>query len=136
VQRVANLPKVGNSGSTFSQLIENTFKRFFQSYSLAFNRQHCRQGNLFYKPFKRVRIENDTQFTMAVIYIHANAAKHKLVKDFTAYEWSSWHSIISNQPTSLLRDEIIKWFGNLEVLIKTHKEMAAYYYDCTVAIEN
>ena len=39
--RVANLSKVGNpveSEITFSQLIDQTFKRFFQSYALAFNK--------------------------------------------------------------------------------------------------
>ena len=135
-ERVANLSKVGNPVVTFSELIEKTFKRFFQSYALAFNKQHNRQGNLFYKPFKRIKIENDAQFTMAIIYTHANAAKHNLVKDFTNYAWSSWHSIISNQPTSLLRDEIITWFGSLDVCIKTHKELAEYYYDCEMAIED
>jgi len=147
--RVANLSKVGNpdtskspkvgnpeSPITFSELIEQTFKRFFQSYALAFNKQHHRHGNLFYKPFKRVKIENDAQFSMALIYIHANAAKHGLVKDFTSYTWSSWHSIISNQPTLLLRDEVIKWFGSLEVCIKSHKELAASYYNCEMAIED
>ena len=139
---VANLPKVGNPNAkaynpeiTFSELIEQTFKRLFQSYALAFNKQHHRQGNLFYKPFKRIKINKDDQFTMALIYIHANAAKHGLVKDFTTYKWSSWHSIVSNQPTSLLRDEVVKWFGSLESCIKTHKELAAYYYNCNVAIE-
>lgn len=137
--RVANLRKVGNSENlqiTFSELIEQTFKRFFQSYALAFNKQHHRQGNLFYKPFKRIKIEKDAQFTMALIYIHANTAKHGLVKDFTSYAWSSWPSIISNQPTLLLRDEVIKWFGSLEVCIKSHKELAASYYNCEVAIED
>ena len=142
--RVVNLPKVDNPGSeqvnnpvvTFSELIEQTFKRFFQSYALAFNKQHNRQGNLFYRPFKRIRIEKDIQFTMAIIYIHANAAKHKLVKDFTTYLWSSWHSIISNLPTLILREEIIDWFGSLDIFIKTHKEMAEYYYDCDVALED
>lgn len=136
--KVANLLKDGNPGTpeiTFSELIEQTFKRFFQSYALAFNKQHHRQGNLFYKPFKRIRIENDAQFTMALIYIHTNAAKHGLVKDFTTYMWSSWHSIISNQHSLLLRDEIIEWFGNLEVCIKSHRELAASFYNCEVAIE-
>jgi putative transposase len=134
--RVANLRKVGNPEITFSELIEQTFKRFFQSYALAFNKQHHRHGNLFYKPFKRIKIENDAQFTMALIYIHANAAKHGLVKDFTSYQWSSWHSIVSKQPTSLLRDEVIKWFGSVQVCIKSHKELAADYYDCEVGIED
>jgi len=148
LQRVANLSKVGNPDNllsvanpeipeiTLSILIERTFKRFFQSYSLAFNKRHGRKGNLFYKPFKRVKIKNDNQFTMALIYIHANAAKHGLVKDFTSYEWSSWHSIISNQPTLLLRDEVIKWFGSIEVCIKSHRELAASYYNSEVAIDD
>lgn len=38
---------------SISELIEHGFKRFFQSYSLAFNKVHQRQGNLFHKPFKR-----------------------------------------------------------------------------------
>ena len=144
--RVANLskvgnpdehdpPKVGNPEITFSELMEQTFKRFFQSYALAFNKKHNRKGNLFYKPFKRVKIEKDAQFTMALIYVHANAAKHGLVKDFASHKWSSWHSITSKQPTSLLRDEVINWFGNLEECIKSHKALAESYYDCEVAIE-
>lgn len=129
-------PGSDNPPVTLSELIEKTFKRFFQSYALAFNKQHNRQGNLFYKPFKRVKIENDAQFTMAIIYIHANAAKHGLVKDFSIYPWSSWHSLLSNQPTSLLREEVIAWFGSIEICIKTHKEMAEHYYNCEVAIDD
>lgn len=121
---------------TFSELIEKTFKRFFQSYALAFNEQHNRKGNLFYKPFKRVKIETDAQFTMAIIYTHANATRHGLVKDFTKHKWSSWHSIVSNQPTSLLREEIIAWFGNLGNCIKAHHDLVQYYYDCEMAIDD
>ncbi len=119
-----------------SELIEQTFKRFFQSYALSFNKVHNRKGNLFYRPFKRIQIETDAQFTMAIIYIHANALKHGLVKDFTKYQWSSWQTLISNQPTSLAREKIIEWFGTLEICIRTHKEMTIYYYDCEVAIED
>jgi hypothetical protein len=71
---------------TFSQLVEQTFKRFFQSYALAFNKQHNRKGNLFYKPFKRIKIEKDTQFTMALIYIdkseHSSCELQSLTDNF------------------------------------------------------
>ncbi|MEP7230782.1 MAG: hypothetical protein ABI691_11050 [Ginsengibacter sp.] len=86
---------------SLSELIEQEFKRFFQSYALAYNKMHNRKGNLFYKPFKRIRIEKDSQFTMTMVYIHANPMKHGMVKDFTVYTWSSWQSIISSQPTLL-----------------------------------
>lgn len=121
---------------SISELIEQVFKRFFQSYALAYNKMHNRKGNLFYKPFKRVKIEKDTQFTMTMVYIHANAMKHGLVKDFTKYPWSSWQTIILNQPTLLARNEVIQWFGSLEACIKTHKELAIYYYDCVTALED
>ena len=120
---------------SLSQLIEHEFRRFFQSYALAFNKTHQRSGNLFYKPFKRVKIEKEAHFTMAIIYIHSNALKHGIVKDFTKYRWSSWNSIISNQPTLLARQEVIEWFGNINNLIKVHKEMSRYYFDCAIAIE-
>lgn len=118
------------------ELLEQEFKRFFQSYALAFNKWHMRKGNLFYKPFKRIKIEKDEQFTMAIIYIHANSLKHGIVKDFTKYRWSSWQTITSKKPTLLVRKEVIEWFGNLETCIKVHKEMSVYYYDCEVAIED
>ncbi|MEO6232478.1 MAG: hypothetical protein ABJB11_16500 [Ferruginibacter sp.] len=121
---------------TFSELIEHAFKRFFQSYALAFNKTNNRKGNLFYKPFKRISIEKDTQFTMTIIYIHANAAKHGIVKDFALYKWSSWQTIISSKSTSLLRDEVIEWFGSLAECIKMHRDLSAYYYDCDTSIED
>ncbi len=121
---------------TYCELIEKTFKRFFQAYALAFNKQHQRRGNLFYKPFKRVLIENDSQFTMTIIYIHANAMKHRLVKDFTTYQWSSWHTLLSNQPTQLAKQELLDWFGSLDTCIKVHQELSDYYYACDTAIED
>ena len=117
-----------------SDLIEQAFKRFFQSYSLSFNKEHKRSGNLFYRPFKRILINKESQFTRAIIYIHANPQKHGLVKNFTFYKWSSWNSILSTNPTKLLREELIDWFGNKEIFIQAHLEQTAFYED--VAIED
>ena len=117
------------------ELIEQSFKRFFQSYAMSFNKQQQRSGNLFHKPFRRVKIMSDEQFTMAIIYIHANAVKHGLAKDMYSYPWSSWHTIVSTGPTKLLREDVIKWFGGLNACIQTHNELTRYYYQCDVAIE-
>ncbi len=121
---------------TLSELIEQVFKRFFQSYALAFNKQHERKGNLFYKPFKRVRIETDDQFIQTVIYIHANAVKHGLSNDFTSHKWSSWQSVLSSAPTGLLRNELLDIFGGKERFIKIHNEQTDYYYSVEAAIED
>ena len=117
-------------------LLEMEFKRFFTSYAMAFNKMFNRTGNLFYRTFKRIKINCDIQFTQAVIYIHANAQKHKLVREFQKYKWSSYHSIISKKPTMLLRDDIIEWFGTIEVFIQTHLDLSEYYYSFINAIED
>jgi putative transposase len=119
-----------------SCLIENSFKNFFQSYSLSFNKMYGRKGNLFYKPFKRVQVINDSHFTQGVLYIHGNPVKHRIVNDFTAYPWSSWHSLISDQPTSLLRNEVLDWFGGKEMFISTHKTMIPFHYESEMMIED
>jgi putative transposase len=118
-----------------SSLIEQTFKRFFQSYALAFNKAHNRKGNLFYKPFKRVTVNKESQFTQAIIYIHANPVKHKLLPDFTKYKWSSWEEFISGKIETASRKEVIEWFGSKEQFIKAHKDLAQYYYENEIAIE-
>jgi putative transposase len=119
-----------------SELIQQGFKRFFQSYSLAFNKMHHRKGNLFYRPFKRVKIQKETHFTNAIIYIHANPVKHRLATDFTHYKWSSWQTYLSIASTDLLREEVLDWFGQKEQMIKAHYDLSKYYYDCDVSIED
>ena len=117
------------------ELIEFEWRRFLTSYSMAFNRQYKRTGNLFNRPFRRVLIDTDAYFTQAVIYIHANAARHKLCKDFRDHNWTSWHSVISDKPTQLCRSELVELFGGLERLKHQHLKNAEYYYDTTFAIE-
>jgi REP element-mobilizing transposase RayT len=121
---------------TTGELTEQSFKRFFQSYAQSFNKVYNRNGNLFYKPFKRVAVQKDSHFTRTVVYIHANPLKHKIVKDFTQYKWSSWHSVIADAPTQLLRQELIEWFGSKEQFVKAHKDLAEYYYKIDNAIED
>lgn len=109
-------------------LVEMEFKRLFTSYAMAFNSMYKRKGNLFSRTFKRVNITKDNYFTQAVIYIHANAQKHKMVKDFKKYEWNSYHSILSDKSTRLLRSEILDWFGGKQQFIQTHEDLSHYYY--------
>jgi putative transposase len=121
---------------SLSELVEYYFKSFFQSYSLAFNKQHKRTGNLFQRPFKRLEVYNERYFTQAIIYIHGNAVKHKIAKDFTTYPWSSYPSIISDKPTLLNKQELIEWFGGMQQFRQTHKTQTEYYYNSDVAIED
>lgn len=121
--------------SNISELIEHAFRRFFQSYSLAFNKAFNRKGNLFYKPFKRIEVKKESHFTQYIVYIHANPLKHGLIKNFDQYQWSSWSTYLSDAPTNLLRKEVIDWFGNKEQFVKAHVDLIQYYYNIDVSIE-
>jgi putative transposase len=125
-----------NGETGLSELVERSFKNMFQSYSLSFNKRHSRKGNLFYKPFKRVLIDKESQFTQIIIYIHANPIKHSVAKSFKSYNWSSYKTLLSDAPTKLLRHEVIDWFGNTEIFEKNHLDLVKYYYDCEGAIES
>jgi putative transposase len=117
-------------------LLELEWKRFFNSYAMAFNKQHQRNGNLFQRPFKRVEVVKESHFTQAIIYIHANAQRHKLCTDFTNHIWSSWHTMLSEKPTRLKRSEVLEWFGGKQRFIDVHKSESDYYYDSDMSIED
>ena len=70
---------------------------------------------------RRIEVADDSHLQHAIIYVHANAQKHKLVKDFTLHPWTSYHSIVSDKPTRLLKDEVLQWFGGRDQFIETHR---------------
>ncbi len=124
-----------NKEQPCSKILKNAFHRLFTSYAMSFNRYFQRKGNLFHRPFKRLEVKSRSHFTQAVVYIHANPTKHKVVDDFMNYEWSSWPLIMSAGPTGLLRQELIDWFGGPDMLIKAHNDLSLYYHDSEIAIE-
>jgi putative transposase len=119
-----------------SILLEQCFKRLFQSYTLSFNKVFKRQGNLFYKTFKRIEIMTEQQLIQTIIYINNNAIKHGLVKQNTIYPWSSYATIISNKPTNLKRKEVMALFGNEEAFASAHKMKPTNMYTDNNKIEN
>ena len=113
-----------------SELLEFTFKRFFQSYAQSFNKDVGRKGNLFARPFKRRKVNEEKHLIQTIIYIHVNAVKHRLIKDFTKYQWSSWHSFTGSEGF-IAYDFIIDFFGNKNAFIETHHSHAQKYFDYT-----
>ena len=106
--------------SRYHQLLAKQFRRFFIAYAKAFNKQHKREGNLFNRPFKRVRVADDAHFTKLVCYIHHNPTHHQLTKNFTTYPWSSYQSLLSNQATALNRESVMNWFDGINNFIAFH----------------
>lgn len=102
------------------EIVSHQFRKFFQSYSMAFNKQHERVGTLFQTPFKRVEIDNDSYLMHMVYYVHANPQKHGLIDDFRDWKWSSYHSFLSHSPTLLKREKVLEWFGGKDNFVKYH----------------
>jgi putative transposase len=94
--------------------IHQYFSNFFNAYTKAINKRYGRHGSLFEKPFRRKLITNQEYLKRALIYIHNNPIHHGFCSDPIEYPWSSYLSCISTDPTRLLRDELIQWFGNRE----------------------
>jgi putative transposase len=102
-------------------LIINKFRLLFMSYAKAINKQENRVGSLFQKQFKIKAVNNDSYFSCLVFYIHANPQKHGLIDDFREWNYSSYHSIISERISKLKKKGVIDWFGNIEEYKEFHK---------------
>ncbi len=48
------------------KLIASQFTRLFTSYAMKYNQKYSRSGNLFYRPFKRVEVFNQTHFAYLI----------------------------------------------------------------------
>ena len=99
------------------------FSNFFNAYSRGLNIATQRSGTLFERPFKRIPIGNDNYLMRLMIYIHQNPQKHGFVIDFKDWNYSSYNSIIGNNPTRLQRDKVLQLFGSREDFIRIHQEI-------------
>lgn len=90
------------------------FSDFFNAYAKAVNKAYDRTGSLFQHPFGRVPVTSVRQFWNVIAYIHQNPQKHRFVKDFRKWKYSSYDVLISAQATFLQRDVVQDWFGGAE----------------------
>jgi putative transposase len=113
--KLSNLPQTKST----HDIVSHQFRKFFQSYAMAFNKQQNRIGTLFQTPFKRVAVTDEFYFARLVYYIHANPQVHGLVLDFRKWKWSSYHKIIQEEtPAKLEKNEVLEWFYGKEAFIK------------------
>jgi putative transposase len=102
-------------------LISHQFQRFFQSYSMAFNKEQKRIGTLMQTPFKRCFVE-EKNLPWLMIYHHLNPIKHRFTDDFTSYAWTSYRSYLSDLPSKLPRSTVMDLFGGKEMFVKRHMD--------------
>lgn len=104
-----------------SQVALQAFSNFLNGYSKAYNKLYDRHGALFQRKFKRKKIDQDSYFSQVIIYIHQNPQKHGFANDFRSWRFSSYSSLLSQKPTSLVRSFVIDWFGGTEGFQKSHQ---------------
>ncbi|MCX6351731.1 MAG: hypothetical protein NTX03_07705 [Bacteroidetes bacterium] len=118
------------------EIVSHQFRKFFQSYAMAFNKQQDRVGTLFQTPFKRALVDNETYFNQLIYYIHANPQMHGLIEDFREWKWSSYGRILIEKPSKLKKQEVLNWFGDTDHYIQYHTEKNKIVKDETVFFED
>lgn len=122
------LLKKGNKVFVDEKAAEFVMERFgnlLNSYTKALNRRNNRKGGLFIDTLRRVEIKEDSDFGSEIFYLHKNPVHHQYVSKIEDWRWSSYQSILSTSPTSLLRNEVLDWFGGREPFIKFHQQPIA-----------
>jgi putative transposase len=109
-----SLPNISVLKETTHDIVSNKFRKFFQSYAMAFNKQQNRTGTLFQTPFKRALIDNKEILKQLVYYIHFNPQMHKLTSDYRIWKWSSFNSISNNSKSKLKKEEVLDLFDGIE----------------------
>lgn len=110
----------------FSKTISKQFSDLFNGYTQAYNKQFNRKGSLFNPRFPRKLIKDESHFTTLIAYIHHNPVHHGFVKNIDDWPYSSWHAYLSDQPTQILRNEGLDWFGGRNEFVEFHR---AFAYD-------
>ncbi len=116
------LIKVNDSNEEGYHLkVSHQFRRMFQSYALAINKQEGRSGSLFQKHFRRIQV-NDMDYLMRLVfYIHFNPQKHQIVQNFRSYPYSSYNSFTTRSFDSMIDCETVyAWFNGHENFINYH----------------
>jgi len=112
----------------FNKMIERQMNSFLVSYANYVNNKYYRKGGIFQKPFKRIKIEGDGHLQQAIIYVHANAQKHKMIADYKQYNHSSYASVIKKNEYFVDAKSVVDFFGGLNKFIDLHELQVDYFY--------
>jgi putative transposase len=101
--------------------VTKSFKNFFISYAKSINKNYNRTGSLFQAKFKKKQIESDDYFSAIVAYLHLNPTRSGLVNHPSEWMFSSYNAFVSDQPTNLMRANVLDWFGGRIPFIEFHE---------------
>lgn len=102
-------------------IVSEQFRIFFMSYSKAINKQQRREGSLFRKYFRRKPVLDNGHLLNAVCYIHRNPVHHGFTVLLTDYPWTSYASILSDEPSPVDKETVLQAFGGRQGFIDFHR---------------
>lgn len=91
------------------------FSNLFNAYAKAYNKKYHRSGSLFQKIPKQLKIESTRYLQNLIVYVNTNSAHHGIA-DYHRYPHSSYSILISQDKTSLKRNEVLELFDGVENL--------------------
>lgn len=116
-----NLNLTGFENLSGLKPLHQHFSNLFNAYTKAYNKYFETRGALFERPFRRKRIDNERYLKQLILYIHNNPVHHGFCKHPLEYPWSSYLTFINNNPTKLMRDEVVELFENKENYLNAHQ---------------
>jgi putative transposase len=105
-----------------SDFIMERFSNLLNSYTKSINKMYTRKGALFMDYLKRSKVEKESDFPSFIFYTHKNAVHHNYTAKIGDWKYDAYHSLISDKPTKLLRDEVLNWFGGKAKFTEFHKQ--------------
>jgi REP element-mobilizing transposase RayT len=98
------------------------FSNLFNAYAKAFNNRFDRHGSLFERPFKKKLIDNNEYLRRVIVYTHDNPVHHNFVSHTIEWPWSSYITVLSSEPTKMMRKEVVELFGDVENFKFVHEQ--------------
>jgi REP element-mobilizing transposase RayT len=95
--------------------LSTVMRRLLTGYAVSYNRRHRRHGHLFQNRYKSILCQEDAYLLELVRYIHLNALRAKIVKDFKEldkYPYSGHSALMGQVPRDFQDTEyVLKLFG-------------------------
>jgi putative transposase len=105
------LARIRSTAGLQAAQVSKAYNNLLSTYAKAINKRYDRTGPLFQHHFGRIPITSNRYFASLIRYIHRNPQKHGLVEDFRDWPYSSYHVLLSSEPTLLARAKVFKWLN-------------------------
>jgi len=98
------------------------FSIFFNAYAKAYNTVFDRKGSLFVDKIKRKLVYDEQYLITLIVYIHTNPVYHGFCNEINYWNFSSYHSILSQSSTKIERNTVLTLFGGVAPFLDFHKK--------------